>query len=156
MRQASLYYYAPEGKEQLFIDVMKRDYTRHRQGLEQAIAEAGSDLTRRLQAVAAWLLSQPPVDYTRITFSDMPAIDPKQAEWLIYFANSSLVEPIRAVLEEAMQEGIVVVADSEVAANGFIMLIEGLQNVPTTYTKHTSLQLADMLVQMILNGWLKR
>ncbi len=156
MRQASLYYYVPKGKEQLFIEVMKRTYARHREGLERAIGEAGSDLTQRLQAIAAWLLSQPPVDYIRVIFSDVSTLDPQQAEWLVYYANSSLVEPIQTIIEDAKRAGIVTSLDAEVAANGLIMMLEGLHNVPSTYTKHSRLQLADMLIDMVLNGWVKR
>jgi AcrR family transcriptional regulator len=32
MRHASLYYYAPAGKEQLYVEVMERNFNRHRAG----------------------------------------------------------------------------------------------------------------------------
>lgn len=44
MRHASLYYYAPGGKEQLYIEVMDRVLRRHRAGLEHVIVAAGDDL----------------------------------------------------------------------------------------------------------------
>jgi len=38
MRQASLYYHVPEGKEQLYVEVAMRNLRRHQAGINQAIA----------------------------------------------------------------------------------------------------------------------
>src|SRR3712207_4750815 len=89
IKQASLYYHVPGGKEQLFIEVAERTFTRHRTGLEQAIAQAGPDVRDRLHAVATWLLSQPPLDLIRMTYSDMPTIDPAHARRLSWMAYTS-------------------------------------------------------------------
>ena len=156
MRQASLYYYAPEGKEQLFIEVMKRTYTRHRQGLEQAIVEAGPEIADRLRAMAKWLLSQPPADYTRLFFSDIPAIEPTKAEWLGSFADSALITPVETVIAEAVQAGKVAVPDVNGAAHIFIALIQDLHNVPERHANYTRAEYAEMTINMILYGWYKR
>jgi AcrR family transcriptional regulator len=62
IRQASLYYHAPDGKEELFVRVTEHSLERHRRGLEKVIVEADSNLREQLQAAARWLLSQPSID----------------------------------------------------------------------------------------------
>src|SRR5690348_6377925 len=62
MRHASLYYYAPGGKEALFVEVMRRSFHRHREGMAQAIADAGDDFSDQMNAVSTWIISQPPMD----------------------------------------------------------------------------------------------
>ena len=42
MKQSSLYYYAPKGKEELFVLVMERSFTRHQAGIEAAIGKGGT------------------------------------------------------------------------------------------------------------------
>src|SRR4051794_12705996 len=62
MRQASLYYHVPGGKEALFIEVSERGFHRHRQGLEEAITGAASDLREQLRGAARWILAHPMPD----------------------------------------------------------------------------------------------
>ncbi len=47
MKHASLYYYVPGGKEQLFIEVLERNFHRHREGLTQAIQGPGTTFATR-------------------------------------------------------------------------------------------------------------
>jgi len=78
IRQASLYYHAPGGKEELYAMVLERSMERHRQGLEAALMEAGPDLSDQLQAAAKWLLSQPPIHLSRILTSDLPTLSTEE------------------------------------------------------------------------------
>src|SRR5215204_6155144 len=59
MKQASLYYHVPGGKEALFIEVSERGFHQHRVGLEGAIASAGSELREQMRGAARWILSHP-------------------------------------------------------------------------------------------------
>jgi AcrR family transcriptional regulator len=156
MRQPSLYYYAPGGKEQLFMQVMERNYTRHRQGLEHSVSSTQPNLYERLLAMAHWLLSQPPVDYTRVMFSDVHSLKPEDADRLMTFANSSLIEPIEAVIKEAMHNGELAVEDSDTAAHMFLALVEALHAIPEHKTPTTRLETAKQVIELMLYGWLKR
>ena len=107
IKQASLYYHVPGGKEQLFIEVVERTFLRHRKGLEHAIILAGPELRSQLRAVAIWLLSQPPMDLIRMTYSDMPIIDQEHARRLSWLAYTSMIGPIEAALVQAQQNGMI-------------------------------------------------
>ena len=53
IKHAALYYHAPDGKSQIYVEVMKRSLKRHRQGMEDALSEAGTDIRQQMQAVAS-------------------------------------------------------------------------------------------------------
>src|SRR5688500_2573667 len=91
IRHASLYHHAPGGKEALFVEVTERHLERHRAGLVSVIAAAEPDLRAQLHAAAGWLLSQPPMDLIRMTYSDMPAIAEAHAERLSWLAYGAMI-----------------------------------------------------------------
>ncbi len=74
MRQASLYYHMPDGKEQLFVEVSARSFEQHRLGLQAAMSAAGSSLEDQLRAAATWFASQPPMSLLSMMHADMPAL----------------------------------------------------------------------------------
>ena len=73
---------SPVARNNSYIDVVERNLGHHRQGLTKAIASAPADIRSQLRAVADWLLSQPPMDLVRMVYSDLPSIDPEQADCL--------------------------------------------------------------------------
>ncbi|NJM41317.1 MAG: TetR/AcrR family transcriptional regulator [Anaerolineae bacterium] len=74
LNHASLYHHVPGGKEALYIEVMERTFRKHQAHLEEALAQAGPDLRAQLKAASRWMLSQPPIDFTRMMLADMTAI----------------------------------------------------------------------------------
>ncbi len=102
IRQASLYYHAPGGKEELFVQVTERGLERHRAGLETAISQAGEELREQLRAAARWLLSQPAMNFARMLRSDMPAIRESEANRLRLIAYQSLIAPLEAAFRPAL------------------------------------------------------
>src|SRR5947209_17334798 len=57
--KAALYYHFPQGKEEIFIDLMRRHLRRLHEGLEQASRSAGT-IRERLVAMADWIASNTP------------------------------------------------------------------------------------------------
>jgi AcrR family transcriptional regulator len=151
IKQASLYYHVPGGKEQLFIEVAERTFTRHRLGLEHAMAEAGPEIRARLRAVATWLLSQPPMDLVRMTYSDMPTIDPVHARRLAWMAYDSMIGPIAAALTEAQQAGAIDHHNMGLIAGGLLGMIESLHAAPGD-AEISRLNMAYELIDVMLYG----
>lgn len=156
MKHASLYYYAPGGKKQLYVEVMERNFLRHRQGLTAAIEGADDDLRAQMYAVARWLVSQPPLDFSRMQAADMSEISQEQAERLMDMAYDAMRIPIIGVLEQANYAGYTHLQDVNMAAMAIVSLIQSVHNIPGQYgievRHHVGLQLVDMM----LDGWLKR
>jgi TetR/AcrR family transcriptional regulator, cholesterol catabolism regulator len=77
VRSASLYYYFPGGKQEMFQQVLIRAMTRIKAGLEHAVSSAPQTLEQRLYAAARYFLSQPKMDLFRMLESDLDHVDPE-------------------------------------------------------------------------------
>jgi AcrR family transcriptional regulator len=158
LRHASLYYYVPGGKEQLFIEVLERNFHRHREGLTQAVQNAGDDFRDQMLAVMGWFFSQPPMDLTRLYYADLPQIDASQAERLMRLALDSMSIPVRAAIERAHLTGQVEIANPELAAMSLVYLAQGVRAIPKTYvmTAEQRERTGEEVIDILLNGWRKR
>jgi len=158
MKHASLYYYVPGGKEQLFIEVLERDFNRHREGLTQAIQNAGNDIRAQILAVMSWFLSQPPMDLARLYYADMPQIDPSQSERLTRLALDSMRTPISVAIERANSAGQIEIANPGLAAMSLVNLAQGVKAIPDSYvlTAERRKHIGQEVIDMLLDGWRKR
>lgn len=95
IKQASLYYHFPGGKEDLFVEVMRHHLEQRRQGLEHVITRISSlELEECLNQIAKWLLSQPPLHVARLVDSDLPALPREKAAEIESALNRSVVPAI--------------------------------------------------------------
>jgi AcrR family transcriptional regulator len=158
MRHVSLYYYAPKGKEQLYIAVMQRSFKRHGEGLTLAIIEAGEDFRAQIHAIAFWFATQAPLDLGRIVRSDMPSINPDDAERLTELSLDTLRVPISAAIRSAVRKRIAHVPDPDFAAMGLVGLLQSVHNIPRRFVpdQQALIQMAFASADMLLDGWLAR
>ncbi len=153
IKQASLYYHAPGGKEELFVQVTERGLERHRVGLEAAISTAGDTLREQLQAAARWLLSQPSINYGRMLQSDMPAISPHEAERLRMSAFASLITPLHHAFQAGLTDDSPAKAKAVHLAGAFLSVIEGVHNLPAHFLNSEPKEtMADFLIDTWLDG----
>lgn len=151
MRQASLYYHAPGGKEELFVLATERSMARHKQGMEVAIANAGPDLRSQIKAAAHWLLSQPPMDWSRMMRTDMPAIAPEHAARLTKAAYEALLQPVATSLAHSEYADSLTQAQLNVFPGTFVAAISALPDLEYL-TPVAKEELADQIVDMLLDG----
>ncbi len=158
MKHASLYYYAPNGKQQLYVEVTERMLHRHRQGIDKAIADAGSNVGDQLQAIGQWLISQPSINMDRMFNVDMPGLDAAHATRLAQLAWETLTGPLTQVLDQAKTAGSVDVPDTEIAAISLISLIQSIHGVPETVLRSPDerQEIARRVVDMMLYGLFRR
>lgn len=156
MKHASLYYYAPEGKKQLYREVMLRTFRRHRAGLEAVIAGADDQFKAQIYAVVRWLVSQPPLDLAHMAQSDMHALGENDAAELMAVAFNTFRAPLVGVLRRAKHRGLISVDDLSLAALALVTLVQSLQNVPGIDSAEDRERLGLSLADMLLNGWLVR
>ncbi len=164
IKHASLYYHAPGGKEQLFVEVTERNLNAHRAGLTDSMAAAGGDLRAELYAAAEWLLSQPPMDLLRMTLSDLHEIAPDQAQRLGKLVQESMLDPLSRVLSAAQTRGEIAPVDSAAVAGGLLAMLEGLHAVPdlvflygeSQWRGKSRLHMAHYLVDVLLRGLMPR
>lgn len=152
IKQASLYYHAPGGKEDLFVTVTERSMARHRAGLEAAMDAAGDDLRAQLQAAARWFLSQPPIDWHRMMTSDMPAIGKEHAQRLTVAAGDAIIRPLVTRLEAARaREGLEMPRQAEMLAGAFIAIMGAMHDVSYS-TQLPKDVMADQMIDILLDG----
>lgn len=152
IRHTSLYHHVPGGKEELFMEVMERNFRRHHQGLTNAIAQARPEVQAQLYAIADWLLSQPPMDIVRLNYSDLPSIEPAHAMRLSEMALRTMILPIAEMLEQAQRRGEIQNPDVGLVAGGLLGMIESLYAVPTEALVQSRQELAHHLIDAFLNG----
>lgn len=158
MRHASLYYYVPEGKEQLYLDVMERSLRQHREGLTNAIIEAGDEFRAQIHAISAWFASHPPMDLGRMVRADMPQLAPENARKLTEWSLDSLRMPISAVIRNGVKQGYIVVPDINFAAMGLLALVQSIHNIPRDFLPHEDdlVEASKAASDMMLDGWYRR
>lgn len=152
MKQASLYYHVPGGKEALFVEVSERSFHRHRAGLEEAIASAGSEPREQLRGAARWILSQSIPDLGRMVNSDMPEIHEQHAHRLMQIAFESLLLPVAGIFQRAYETGAFRASDFILMAGAFISVIASVQNLPDRFTRQPKAEMAETLIDVFLNG----
>jgi AcrR family transcriptional regulator len=104
VRQAALYYHAPEGKSQLFMMVVERNMERQREGLEAVIAAAPPDLHKQLTAISLWLVDNMPIDMIGMLRSDAAQAGTNGAQ-LFAHVSRSIMAPILRVVMAAQERG---------------------------------------------------
>lgn len=156
MRHASLFYYMPGGKQQLYVEVVERSIQRHREGLASALAGAGGDLRQQLYAVADWFAQTPPLDFGRMISADLPELDPEQAQRLTTLAYNTLRAPLIETLRQAWDSGLLALDDLDTAAMALVTLTQSGHSIPGRFPAGWKQRLGRQLVDMLLDGWLKR
>ena len=128
MRQASLYYHFPEGKEQLFVAVATRTFERHRQGMEAAMTAAPPDVSAQLYAIAGWFASQPPLNLLAMMHADMQALAPTQRQHLGRVAYEAMFIPLRKLFLAGQSRGEIRPMMPDLLAGSFLTLLDGLKH----------------------------
>jgi AcrR family transcriptional regulator len=157
VRQATLYYHAPRGKDQLFLDVVERSLARHRAGLEAAVRGAGPSLREQLHAVVHWLVSQPPVDLLRLLRIDRAALPEADSQRLLDGAHDSLISPIAQVFRAAQERGEIRTVSAVMLAGSLLAMLDWL-SFPSQarYVTPPPREMAEELVDTLLDGlWVR-
>lgn len=150
---AALYYHFPGGKEELFAAVMERHALRHGAGLAAAIGAGAGDLRAQLRGIAAWLLSQPPIDLIRMAETDMPALPEPAARRVMEAVYRELIVRVRDAFAQAAAAGrIEKSTDAGLVGGAFIGMVESLHSVPAFAVKGSREAMADELTEIILKG----
>jgi AcrR family transcriptional regulator len=150
LNHASLYHHVPGGKEELYVEVMRRGLKRHHAGLQHAISSAGDDWQAQLRAAAQWLVSQPALDITRMRLSDMPALQKAHAKQLNKDVYELLLNPIEQIFRKAEPKADI--ARVLLLTGMFLFMVEGVHSAPVAGNRMTPAQMADEMLNVMVNG----
>lgn len=152
IKQASLYYHVPGGKEDLYIEVMLRHLERRKLALEKSISEADATLEDSLFRVGMWLISQPPLNVGRMVLTDLPELSESKAAQLeeaLGRCSFNLIQGLLARHQDRLN------VDSRFIAATFIASVESLYAFKR-YGSKTDETLIANLIDLLLKGALKR
>ena len=153
MRQASLYYHVPDGKEQLFVEVTARGLQRHQGGLDDAISNTELAIAAQLKAAAQWFASQMPMKLLSMLETDMPSISVQNAQKLTFMAYQSMFMPIARLFQEAMSRGEVRQMDPNRLAGHFLSMMDGVSYTSTAgHTAEPIDKMIEDMIDVLLNG----
>lgn len=152
MRQASLYYHFPDGKEQLYVEMAQRAFQTHGAGMRQAIAEAGDDLHRQLHAIAQWFAEHRPINVMGMMYADLPALSRSRSIELARSAYEALFFPLRDAFLAAQARGEVRNISPELLAGFFLAMLDGITFSQTQPVTHTREQMADAAIDIMMRG----
>lgn len=154
IRQASLYYHAPGGKEELYAKVIERSMERHKAGLEEALAGAKDEIESQLRAAAEWLLSQPPIHITRILTSDVTSLSEEEGARISTLAYDSTIGIVSKVIKDARKrKELRGTPHEDVVANAFLSIIDGVwYHSDVQDLKGTKDKMAKDMIKVLLDG----
>lgn len=155
IRQSSLYYHAPEGKKQLFVEAMKHTFERHRLGLEESIRKAKPDVRSQLRAAAGWMLSQPPVNFDRMFSTDMNAVSKTHVRELGEAMETAMFRPLEKIFIDALKRGEIQKRDTEMITGTVITIFQSLHH-SERYTAKSQASITEEVIDMLLNGLYRR
>jgi AcrR family transcriptional regulator len=156
IKQASLYYHFPDGKEQLYLGVTEKVFSRHREGVCQALAMTDGNLRSQLHAVADWFASQPPMCLMGMVHADLPALTPEHTTHLERVAYEAVFQPLAETFAAAEARGEMRPHNPHLLAGSFLALMDGLtigqsrQNAPPRWV------ISGEIVDILLDGLLPR
>ncbi|MEM7555451.1 MAG: TetR/AcrR family transcriptional regulator [Cyanobacteria bacterium P01_A01_bin.84] len=152
IKQASIYYHFPSGKEDLYVEVMLRHLEHRRISFEKLISAAKPTLESCLFKVGIWLINQPPLHGGQIIMSDLPEISSDKAiqlEEAIYSCTFAPIESLfrkyRSHFKEQFQK------DPGFIGGTFLCSLESLY-IAKRYGSKTDEELVIDLIELILKG----
>ncbi len=157
VKQAALYYHAPNGKEQLYREVVARHMTHQREGLENIAASVPPKLDAQLGAITDWLVEQAPVDLMRMVRSDAVQISETYAEELIQQVDQAMMQPIIKVIKGAQARGEVRRIIPEMVAGMLLALTNWAVYFDSTSRFEVSSKvMMRQVIDLLLNGMIER
>lgn len=152
IRQASLYYHFPEGKEALYVAMAMNVFSRHQRGIERAIADAGPELAAQLWAISRWFDTQPSMNLSAIMHTDMPALSKENEARLTTSAYTHMFAPLRDAFADAAARGEIRPVNPNVLTGMFLAIMDSMEfsgNGPDTPTREA---MVEDVISVLLYG----
>ncbi|MCX6043856.1 MAG: TetR/AcrR family transcriptional regulator [Chloroflexi bacterium] len=152
VRQASLYYHFPEGKEQLFVAMATRVFRRHQIGIQMAIEQAKPTLAAQLQAVIEWFAEQPPLHLLGMIHADMPALSAGHAAALYQVVYQSMFAPVRQMFSAAQARNEIRMLHPDLLTGSFLSLMDGFHYGQSRPGAPPKAVIIDEIITLLLDG----
>ncbi|HXF27170.1 MAG TPA: TetR/AcrR family transcriptional regulator [Bryobacteraceae bacterium] len=154
IRQPSLYYHVPGGKEELFVEVMLRHMDRHREALVAAIESGPPDLESCLTRVAAWKLSQPPICWGRVVAADFPQLAPENAKRIEDAMRRCVFLPLRDLFARPRHQERLRPVHPNAMASAFLSMVESVP-IAQHFSRRGRDEHVTSIIDLLMHGVLQ-
>lgn len=153
VRQSSLYYHAPQGKEQLFYDAAVRSLERHKLQLDDIIARYEPDFRRQFHAVANWFVQLEDMDLVRLIRLDLPEISAQYKHLISAAFYQTLMLPISTIVQRHQSAGNISAVEPD-ALVGSLLAVVAWTNYFNTSDEAQSMpqEHIDQMIEILLDG----
>jgi AcrR family transcriptional regulator len=151
IKQASLYYHFPGGKEELYVAVAQRAFARHHAGILEAL-EGEEEIGAKLTAVANWFTTQPRMCLMGMMHADLPALHAEANEAVTAAAAQGLFQPIAHAFAGAQDRSEVRPVSPFLLAGAFLALLDGATISQDLAGSGGREQVIHGLIDLLLHG----
>lgn len=152
IKAASLYYYFPGGKEELYLEVLTARLKSYKEQIQKLSSE-NQDLEPFLKQYAHWFINQPAMNMTLISQMDMPHLTPLGSKVVMNTVRESIFSPLQNVVRtHAVQ---IKDIDAMRIVGIYITLLNGMStSLKEGYAKPD--KMVEEFMEVLLRGVLKK
>lgn len=152
IKPASLYYHFPDGKEQIYLGVLKMRLDEYRTQVEDLL-KTHPEIDDFLLAFASWYIEQPTMNMEIISQMDMPFLTPRSRKQIMELVGQSIFAPLRIAFANSQKR--LQSIDPMRMVGIYITMLNGMSNaIKQGYVSRE--KLADEFVKVMLYGILKK
>lgn len=157
IKQASLYYHVPQGKEQLYVEVMIRNFERHGVGLRDSMASVEVGIRSQLKGAASWFIAHAPLGLLGMMQNDMPELSEESQQQLQSALFQHMWHPVQESFEQAEQRGEIKNVRAWDLTGAFLSMMDGLTMAGTSgFLTGAMGDSADYIIDMLMDGLLSK
>lgn len=156
IKQPSLYYHFPKGKEDLYVQVVERAFERLQKQLTLILEGAGNSIEAKLRAISKWSVEHVNMSLTAMMQVDMPALSPENEQHLGKLAFQSLFGPLIGVFESAKAQKQIKPINSPMLAGVVVSMIEGINQANNWDNNNTKEEMWEEVINTLLHGIIER
>lgn len=156
IKKPSLYYYFPNGKEEIFLEVNKRKIEYNNLGIIKAINE-GQNIIDKLKGLVTWFTNQPPMRMTNLMFTDIANVSTETAEKIELIVFKLIFKPISDMLQDSISKNEITDKFSPETITGTILAaIEGSEFAPNIENPQVKNEMLHSALNILLWGIIPR
>lgn len=151
IKPASLYYYYPGGKEEIYISVLKAHLQAYKDKTA-SLAKLNQSMESFLKQFAHWFVLQPSMNMALISQMDMPYLSPKGKQVVMKMVQDSIFLPLAQVLSQYSDQ--MKNIDTMRVVGIYVTLLNGM-NLSIKQGYVSADRLVEEFMEIMLRGVLK-
>ncbi|NJL56573.1 TetR/AcrR family transcriptional regulator [bacterium] len=153
VRPSSLYYHAPQGKEQLFYEATLRSLQRHTEEMKRVMEQDAPDFRAQFRALAHWSRANLDIDMVRMVQTDLREVSPEYQQLILEAFSQWMMQPLIELIRKNQAKGKVKPIMPEVLAGALLAVATWTNSLNAdAQTEVVSALATDQTISMLLDG----